>query len=143
MRNVENFDPHYIAAIYKTALAALRCENYKNMSYQASKTFLLDLAEDNNVPSNFFDCEFTMLHDNVLLEAIDIVTFYTEVADNTLLKVNKKLKKDEYVKQVASVYKAIAELTSWNTKLDEYCNVVLGMLHYELYAKPKLLNKAS
>lgn len=46
MCKLKNFNHHYTAAIYKTALAVLRHENYKDMAYQASKSFLLRLAED-------------------------------------------------------------------------------------------------
>lgn len=143
MRKLKNFRLHYNAAIYEVALTILKLGYSKSVVNKVCRCFLNNLSKDNGVSSSFFDSELFMVKKNILLEAIDISTFYQEVASNTLLSINKKQKKSKYVAQSARIYKAVATHTNWDKMLVHDFEEILGILHYELNVPKKQLNKAS
>ncbi len=143
MRKLKNFRLHYNAAIYEVALAILKFGNPITEINNVCRRFLDNLSVENDVPSNFFNSELFILRKNILLEAIDISTFYQEVASNTLLSINKKQKKSEYIAQSARIYKAVAAHTNWDKMLVHDFEEILGMLHYEINVPKTQLNKAS
>ena len=143
MRKLKNFRLHYNAAIYEVALAILKSNLSKSVVNNVCRSFLNNLSKDNGVSSSFFDSELFMVKKNMLLEATDISKFYQKVASNTLLTINKKQKKSEYIAQSAKIYKAVATHTNRDKVLVHEFEEILGMLHYELNVPKTQLNKAS
>jgi len=130
---VTNFIKHYINAVFKTCLEIVEFNTIKSAS-QNTKAMLQNIAEDSDAPIDHFDeliDEYTI---TIAADAEDIVRFYLDCSKNTLLKINKRQKKEDYITQTSKIYKVIADyLNREDVKFNEGFEIVFGLLHYELH----------
>ncbi len=129
---VTNFIKHYINAVFKTSLEIVVFNTIKSARLN-TKTMLRSIAQDSKAPVDYFDelvDEYTI---TISVDAEDIVRFYQDCSNNTLLKINKRQRKENYINQASKVYKAVADyLHNENVRSNEGFEIVLGLLHYEL-----------
>lgn len=131
----KNFSKHYITAVYKTCLDIVEFNSISNAK-QNTKKMLQDIAQDSNAPADYFDKLIDEYAITIEAEAKDIVEFYYDCSRNTLLKINKRQRKEDYINQVGKIYKAVADyLNNENVRFNEDFEIVLGLLHYELHVK--------
>jgi hypothetical protein len=129
---VTNFIKHYINAVFKTCIEIVEFNTIKSAS-QNTKTMLQSIAEDSGAPIDHFDELIDEYTATISADAEDIVKFYRDCANSTLLKIDKRQKKEAYITQASKIYKVIVEhLNEENIAFNEGFEIVLGLLHYEL-----------
>lgn len=129
-----NLSKHLLNAIYKTALDIIKL-NTISSARQNTKKMLQDTAIDSNVKDDFFDeliDDFTM---DITAFANEIAEFYFDCTDNTLLRINKRQKKQDYLNQLSKIYKTVAEFVG--AKFIQDFELVLAQIHYELNVEKK------
>jgi len=130
---VTNFIKHYINAVFKTSIEIVVFNTIKSARLN-TKTMLSSIAQDSKAPVDYFDelvDEYTI---TISADAEDIVRFYRGCSKNTLLKINKGQRKEDYITQASKIYKVIVEhLNEENIKFNQGFEIVLGLLHYEFH----------
>ncbi|MBA6304923.1 hypothetical protein [Colwellia sp. MB02u-14] len=127
-----NFTKHYVCAVFKTCLDIIEL-NTISSAKKHTKKMLQDTAIDSDQDASFFDSEIDEFTSTIAAEAKDIVEFYLDCRDNTLLKINLRQREQDYLNQISKIYKTVAEFVG--AKFNEDFELSLALLHYELHVK--------
>lgn len=130
---VTNLIKHYINAVFKTSLEIVEFNTIKSAS-QNTKTMLQSIAEDSGAPIDHFDELIDEYTATISADAEDIARFYQDCSNNTLLKINKRQRKEVYITQASKIYKVIAGyVDKGDVQLNDGFETILGLLHFELH----------